>query len=136
MAGGRFAMKMLVSVSVLAVIAAAVSFSLVERPSPAARRTPIENAEGTRLLGRLPVAFVPNLGQWEHSAHYVARIGAMTVFLQDKGWTFTLLERTAKMEKGWRRETGDAANGNCSARGAAVRMTFAGAAEPELVAED
>ena len=77
------------------------------------------------MLSRLPVAFVPNLGQWEHPALYVARIGAMTVFLEQKGWAFTLVQRTAEKE-----------NENASARGVTVRMTFAGASAPELVAED
>ena len=84
-------------------------------------------AEGNTLLSRLPVAFVPNLGQWQHPARYVARVGAMTVFLEQKGWTFTLMERTAEKEN---------VNESSSARGVAVRMTFAGADAPELVAED
>ena len=37
--------------------------------------TPTGNSEGTRFLGRLPVAFVPNLGQWECYSRFVARIG-------------------------------------------------------------
>ncbi len=51
----------------------------------------------------------------------------MTVFLEQKGWTFTLVERTAEKEKD---------RDNASARGVAVRMTFAGASTPALVAED
>jgi hypothetical protein len=86
------------------------------------------NAEGTRLLARLPIAFVPNVGQWEHPACFVARIGGKTVFLEQRGWTFTLVERTAEKQK----EKGD----NVAARGVAVRMTFAGASTPELAAED
>ncbi|MEO6595960.1 MAG: hypothetical protein ABIP94_14505, partial [Planctomycetota bacterium] len=50
---------------------------------------------GAAMLERAPVAFVPNLGQWDHPARYVASFGAMTVFLERDGWTFTLLERTA-----------------------------------------
>jgi hypothetical protein len=84
------------------------------------------NAEGTKLRARLPVAFVPNLGQWEHPARFVARIGAMTMFLEQKGWTFTLVERTAEKEKQDENAT----------RGVAVRMTFAGASTPQLVAEE
>ena len=75
---------LLVPVAAAAMLAAAVSFLCFERssPQPAAMTT---HAEGTKLLSRLPVAFVPNLGQWEHPARYVARFGGMTVFLEDKG---------------------------------------------------
>ncbi len=55
----------LVSVSVVATLAVALSFLCVERPSPAQPMTPTVNAEGTKMLGRLPVAFVPNVGQSE-----------------------------------------------------------------------
>jgi len=95
------------------------------------------NAEGARLLGRVPVAFVPNVGQWGHHASYVAKFGAMTVFLQDQGWTFTLVER--------RRGEPDARVGPkafpmrepnpAPGRGVAVRMSFVGAKTPELIAE-
>ena len=50
------------------------------------------------MLADLPTPFVPNLGQWEHRAAYVARFGAMTVFLERRGWRFTLEERAG--EKG------------------------------------
>lgn len=100
----------------------------VERPSSEHPGVTV-HAEGTKVLGRLPVAFVPNLGQWQHRARFVTRMGPMTVFLEEKGWTFTLAERTAAKGK-------DSANDNASARGVAVRMTFAGARAPELVAED
>ncbi len=116
---------LLVSVSAVATLAAAVSFLCIGRPSPSHPTTPTPNVEGTKLLGRLPVAFVPNLGQWEHAASYVARIGAMSVFLEQKGWTFTLVERTAKKEIE-----------NASARGVAVRMRFSGTSAPVLAAED
>ncbi len=79
----------LVSVSGIATLAVAVSFWCLGRPSPshptAHPATPTAHAAGAKLLGRLPVAFVPNLGQWEHAASYVARIGAMTVFLGETG---------------------------------------------------
>lgn len=35
-------------------------------------------AVGNQMLGRVPTAFVPNLGQWQHPARYVARFGAVT----------------------------------------------------------
>jgi hypothetical protein len=120
----RITMKTsLVSASALAPLAAAVSLLCLEQPWPTRPATPAAHAEGEQLLARLPVAFVPNLGQWEHSARFVARIGAMTMFLDQKGWTFTLVEQSAEKE-------------NASARGVAVRMTFAGTSAPELVAED
>ncbi len=119
----------LLSVSSIATLALAASFLCVERPSPAQPVAPTPRAEGTKLLGRLPVAFVPNLGQWDSPARYVARIGAMTMFLEEKGWSFTLVERTAAKGK-------DKASETQAARGVAVRMTFAGAGTPALVAEE
>ncbi len=113
----------LVSVCAVATLAAAVSFLCVARPSATHSAAPTANAEGAKLLGRLPVAFVPNVGQWESAARYVARVGAMTVFLEEKGWTFTLVERAAEKE-------------TATARGVAVRMTFSGASESTLVAEE
>ncbi len=127
-----------VSVVAVASLAAAVSFLCVERPSPTHPAAPTANAEGTKLLGRLPVAFVPNLGQWEHQATYVARVGAMTVFLQDKGWTFTLAERQGQTESVppmRPRARADREPEPVQGRGVAVRMTFAGASEPKLSAE-
>ena len=52
----------------------AASPRIAERPS-------VPEQEGAKLLHRVPVAFVPNLGQWEHPARYVARLGATTVLL-------------------------------------------------------
>ncbi|MHC4077218.1 MAG: DUF7948 domain-containing protein, partial [Planctomycetota bacterium] len=60
-------------------------------------------AQANAMLQRQAACFVPNLGQWEHPARYVAKFGAMTVFLEGKGWVFTLSEKE---------------------RGAAVRMQF------------
>src|SRR5262245_12813674 len=120
----------LASVSVVAMLAAAVWCWNGDRRLRERVPAPIVNAEGTKMLGRLPVAFEPNVGQWEHPVRYVARIGAMTVFLEEEGWSFTLVEGAVKGE---RREHEVE---NASARGVAVRMTFAGARGPELVAEE
>jgi hypothetical protein len=117
------------SLSAVAILAAAVSFLCIERPAPADRITPATHAEGTKRLARLPVAFVPNLGQWPHCARYVARIGAMTVFLEEQGWTFTMVERTGEQKQ-------EKENENELVRGAAVRMAFAGAQVAELVAAE
>ena len=50
-----------------------------------------ETAEGNRLLQSQPSPFVPNLGQWEHPAHFVHRSGSMTVFVEDRGWVLDLV---------------------------------------------
>ncbi len=46
--------------------------------------------------GRLRAAhsscFVPNLGQWKHTARFVHRSGPMTLFLEDRGWVLDLVE--------------------------------------------
>src|SRR5262245_53619364 len=89
----------LVSIAVIATFAVAVSFLRVRQPSPEHVAAPRVIPEGTKMLGRLPVAFVPNLGQWEHAAQYVARVGAMTVFLEPQGWSFTLVERSARKQR-------------------------------------
>jgi len=75
---------------------------------------------GRELLDRAPVAFVPNLGQWDHPARFVARFGAMTAFLEDAGWVLSAGE-TLEEEP---------------VRGAAVRMRFVGGVgSPEIMAE-
>ena len=35
---------------------------------------------------------MPNLGQWRHPARFVRRAGAVTVFLEDRGWILDLSE--------------------------------------------
>ena len=117
----------LVSVSVVAMIATAVSFLCLERPAPTQPIMPGANPEATKMLGRQPVAYVPNLGQWEHDARYVARLGATTVFLQDNGWTVTLVERTPSPTRVAGEREAEATGENAAARGVAVRMTFSGA---------
>ena len=109
----------LASLCAITALAVAGPSSSVARGTPGRVPAPRPSAEGSRLLGGLPVAFVPNVGQWEHAARYVARVGAMTVFLEENGWTVALAEPAKE-----------------HARGVAVRMTFAGARAPTLVAED
>ncbi|MHC4898157.1 MAG: DUF7948 domain-containing protein, partial [Planctomycetota bacterium] len=73
-------------------------------------------AQANAMLQRQAACFVPNLGQWEHPARYVAKFGAMTVFLEGKGWVFTLSEKE---------------------RGAAVRMQFTTSdSDPRIEPED
>src|SRR5262245_36761133 len=122
----------LVSAAVFATFAVAASFRALQRPSPERVAAPSVNAEAAKMLGRLPVAFVPNLGQWEHAARYVARVGAMTVFLEQDGWSFTLVERTAR-KRSERRDRVDSVDEK-PAHGVAVRMTFAHAMPPEMTA--
>ncbi len=116
---------LLAAAAVLPAVAALVA---VARPAPT-HPVPPAIADGTAMLGRLPVAFVPNLGQWEHPARFVARIGPMTMFLEEKGWTFTLVERAAEQAAASKSES-------APARGVAVRMTFVAASAPTLIAED
>ena len=124
----------LVPVAAVATLAAALSLVCVERAThePAAVAT---QAEGAKLLSRLPVAFVPNLGQWQDRAAYVARFGAMTVFFEEDGWTFTLVERTGEVEKALEFDARAAREPEpepVPTRGVAVRMTFEGAGAAEL----
>ena len=58
----------LVSAAVIATLAVAVSLLGLRQSSPERAPAPKVNEEGTRMLGLLPVAFVPNLGRWEHAA--------------------------------------------------------------------
>jgi hypothetical protein len=78
------------------------------------------------VLTRQPVAFVPNLGQWDGPFSHKARMGPMTVFLQDRGWTSTLVERKVKLpdpsDAPMTRGTPDCEVG----RGVAVSMQFSG----------
>lgn len=118
-----------------------MSFSCLNQPLPTQLTAPTTSthALGAKLLGHVPVAFVPNMGQWEHDASYVARFGAMTVFLQDNGWTFTLIERghgaTESMRPMGARAHGGREPKPMQGRGVAVRMSFVGASSPELAAQ-
>ena len=120
-----------------ACVLAAVVVALNEDSTPllpAAPAAPSEPARGDQLLARVPTAFVPNLGQWEHDARYVARLGPVTAFLKDRGWWLTLVERTGKPLDP-RAMPAPPENAE-TMRGAALRMTFAGSGAAELVAED
>jgi hypothetical protein len=84
---------------------------------------------GTADVYRQPSVFVENRGQWDGDFVYETRVGAMTVFVQRSGWTFTLVEG---------KESGSADELDSPprpkrprhevARGVAVRMKFAGTA--------
>ncbi len=45
------------------------------------------------IFHHLPMAFVPNLGQWENPARFFAAKGPMQAFFGERGWVFTLGER-------------------------------------------
>lgn len=128
----------LVSLSMVAAFAiCAAAFRVAPSASPQSTKPPTD-ADGAKLLARVPVAFVPNLGQWDASAHSTARFGAMTVFLHEKGWTFTLEERGTGRDEGvLPRHSGLPAD--CDPKpshGIAVRMSFLGADAPELACEN
>ena len=55
------------------------------QPATTAQPKVATKAAANRMLQRQPDCFVPNVGQWQHGARYVARFGAMTVFLQEQG---------------------------------------------------
>jgi len=82
---------------------------------------------------RPPIAFVENRGQWDPRVSFVARMGPLTVYLEERGWVLALVAPTAAdAEAG--RPVRDAAPP--SLRGAALRMRVAGGAtrpvqEPE-----
>jgi hypothetical protein len=86
-------------------------------------------AAATAALSRQPVAFVPNLGQWDGEFSHKARTGAMTVFLQERGWTFTLVERGQRPEPdAFAPGTPQPGPTPEAARGVAVCMHFEGGA--------
>jgi len=77
-------------------------------------------------------AFVENLGQWRHGAHYVARFGGTTAFLEDDGWTLRFDEPgRCDATPTPRRAAGEP---RVRSRSAGLRMRFVGARTPRLVA--
>ena len=72
---------------------------------------------------RLPTAFVPNLGQWDSPARFVARLGSMTALFEDTGWLLTL------------RGDGDELNPPV-VHGATLRMGFRGVQSARPVGVD
>jgi hypothetical protein len=89
-----------------------------------------DTARAHELIRRQPGFFVPNLGQWNHHACFVHRAGAMSVFLEDRGWVLDLREQSQNR----RPDQCDVADpfdrlrrhGHRSTRGVAVRMSFVG----------
>ena len=90
-----------------------------------------DQSVATHSLGRSPGTFVTNHGQWPGTFRYRARFGAMTAFLEERGWMLSLVESvpvTAQREPQSRMRCR-----NERARGAAVRMRFLGAGVPDLI---
>ncbi|MEM7205339.1 MAG: hypothetical protein AAF628_34100 [Planctomycetota bacterium] len=74
------------------------------------------------------VGWIENRGQWDHPARFVLR-GALSMFLEPRGWTVDLVERTTEL----RAATPDAPTPRAhlgdlrtEARATALRMTFTG----------
>ena len=138
MARGKLHLFVFVAVPITLAVLLPLRSSLAPRDADTAPPRPVVApllAEAGERLSALPAAFVPNFGQWEHRTRYVARIGAMTVFLEENGWTFTLVERTGKNENAQQADGRAAREPRPEhGRGVAVRMTFAGAGTAELSA--
>ena len=103
-----------------------------------------DTARADDLIRRQPGFFVPNLGQWEHSARFVHRSGPMTLFLKDRGWVIDLRERRVgsrvkAMAKARPHDSRQAMpedhDVGQKVRGVALEMTFEGGSRPEIVGE-
>ena len=56
------------------------------------RTPPSPGVPSAATFFQQPPVFVENRGQWEGDFLYKTCVGAMTVFVQRSGWTFTLVE--------------------------------------------
>lgn len=102
----------------------------VERSVP---KSPSMQAAASVL--HLPVAFVPNQGQWDSPARYVARTGAMTMLLEESGWTLTCQHVTASEEVRFAGLPHEPAMPEHIV-GVAIRFRFLGASTVDPKAED
>ena len=98
------------------------------------------SARADELIRRQPGLFVPNLGQWKHSARFVHRSGPMTLFLKDRGWAIDLMERRVERMAMARPHDSQQAmpeerDDRQKIRGVALEMTFEGGSRPEIVGE-
>ncbi|MHC4850514.1 MAG: DUF7948 domain-containing protein [Planctomycetota bacterium] len=83
------------------------------------------------------IAFVKNQGQWDAPTPYVARLGAMTAFVEDRGWIFTLEQKAAAPRAASERPAGPQPESDepepVDVQGVALRMRFDGVGNaPEL----
>src|SRR6478735_3162609 len=84
-------------------------------------------APHTATFYRQPPVFVENRGQWVGDFLYKTRVGAMTVFVEKSGWTFTIEERKETPTKPDSEPmSGKGTPKFDSTRGVAVRMRPAG----------
>ena len=65
-------------------------------PARASESRSASTLKAGATLNRQLGCFVPNLGQWDHSARFVHRSGPMTLFLEDRGWVLDLVERPVR----------------------------------------
>ncbi|MDP6928435.1 MAG: hypothetical protein QF412_01910, partial [Planctomycetota bacterium] len=101
-----------------------------------------DKARAQDLLTGLSSPFIPNMGQWDHAAKFVHRSGAMTVFLEERGWTLDLVERVSEPKNKLRepglsdRQRATRGKADEISRAVALQMTFEGDANrPEMVGE-
>jgi len=81
------------------------------------------------MLARQPLAFIENQGQWAGGFSHLARFGPMSVFLEDRGWSFTLTE-LGETRRGFEEQAAQhGETGWESSRGVAVRMRFSNGAD-------
>ena len=124
-------LAVIVSVAALATASLFVC-SIGGSGSHSAVASSLDIADATRLLNRQPGFFVPNLGQWDHTARFVHRSGPMTLFLEDRGWVLKLVDRP--IESDATPEDGDVER---KTRAVALKMTFEGDEHvPEIVGEN
>ena len=117
--------------SVLSAIVMAALATLLARPGLAQSGPPAPS--GATVYGRPPV-FVENRGQWDGDFLYKTRVGAMTVFVEKSGWTFTIEERKERPTKPDSEPmSGKGTPEFDSTRGVAVRMRPVGSSGAEKV---
>ena len=94
------------------VVGVLTAFLLTVRGTPTTNKAGASNT-GVPLpeIGETPGlspargAFAPNLGQWEYPARFVCRVGATTVFVEDRGWLLSLAETLGDTESQPARDT-------------------------------
>ena len=139
--------RILVNIALLIVAGVLTGFSGSTEPAvqacPATITPPVPsvvmNTTGARaLMQQVPAAFIQNRGQWDPRVRFKAKLGPMTAFLENRGWTIKVEKRVYE-KRG--RERGRLAKAKRprikEIRGAVVRMRFSDASgHPDLVAEN
>ena len=114
-----------------ALLAAELQALAPQGPGALSAATPVVPTE---LLARQPIPFVPNLGQWQHPANFVACIGATTAYLEPDGFRLTFLAAGCEPQPLPRRAKGRTLPLR-TARGAALHLQFVGAGAGVVTAE-